>query len=121
VDELGTLPLWFNLSISTSPRFSGTATSSTSTCLLRASFQLGIAGSASSFTGLLCASKVANCGCSGDAGRANFGLTCGLKFGLVGCRVNVGVACDWYCVSICGGGGGGGANERASAYGFGEA
>lgn len=67
VDPLVMLPLWSSLFISISPRFSGMAFSSTSTCTSLPSFHVGMAGNESSFTTALVESKVANCGLSGGA------------------------------------------------------
>ena len=78
------LPLWSSLSISTSSRFSGTTSSST--CTLFASLQLGMAGKASSFTGWACASNRANCGAS-DFGAV---LNAGAGAGGAGLKVGAG-------------------------------
>jgi hypothetical protein len=100
------LPLWFSRSSSMSPLFWAMGCSSTSTCLSRASPQLGIAGSASSLTGLLELSKVANCGLSYTGAGAGAGA-------------KAGAACERYC-SFTGraSSGAGGAAACACAYGF---
>lgn len=109
------LPLWSNLSNSTSSCFSGIT--SCSTCTLFASFQLGIAGNASSFSGFAWASNLANWGASDLVAGA------GLKVG-AGAGLNVGAACDLYCwfngrESIEAAGAGGAAEYAELSYGLG--
>lgn len=77
MDVFAALPLWFNRSISMSPRFCGIgagSSSSTSTRTLRASPHVGIGGKASGFAGLREESKVANCARSGTGAGLNVGI-----------------------------------------------